>query len=372
MSRSIQVTLEQLMPRHSGALPPELLDLASSLLAQSRSKCSSLKAEEEIGRAYACANIACERLKTTLNLPKIEPRPPCPPKVYNRLYEYFDKTLLSGGGRKRRQRSDVQADDRVLPQRHTPTKEKSLEAFRTNRTSKGGLKYGSNKKDDRLPRWVGPAIRSICKEMDTTKAIPHVYAGVESVWLLPCPRDDRKDKAMEGKLPALVAAVWTHVVAQLKAVPIASATGMVQRKQLLDILNGLKDDGPTMQKIRNDEGWEAWETVALSHYKSWVAEIAKAWLDFDWFQNIPEGAGVSGNIDNSDAEDVQEELCSAEDILKKRKWQIAHNPRIGRMVHEIFEVDSEKSMEFMNWKRATLADIEVSGSNLDEMDTTSD
>jgi hypothetical protein len=42
------------------------------------------------------------------------------------------------------------------------------------------------------------------------------------------------------------------------------------------------------------------------------------------------------------------------------------------MVHEIFEVDSEKSMEFMNWKRATLADIEVSGSNLDEMDTTSD
>lgn len=61
MNRSVEQALTSLIPRHNGDLPTELIELASSLLAQSRNKASNLKAEEEIGRTYACANIACER-----------------------------------------------------------------------------------------------------------------------------------------------------------------------------------------------------------------------------------------------------------------------------------------------------------------------
>ena len=61
MSRPVEKALGEIIPRLSGPLPPELIELASSLLAQSRSKIANLKAEEEIGRTYACANIACER-----------------------------------------------------------------------------------------------------------------------------------------------------------------------------------------------------------------------------------------------------------------------------------------------------------------------
>lgn len=61
MSRPVEQALNNLIPRHPGALPPELIELARSLLAQSRSIAGTLKAEEEIGRTYACANIACER-----------------------------------------------------------------------------------------------------------------------------------------------------------------------------------------------------------------------------------------------------------------------------------------------------------------------
>lgn len=61
MSRPVEKVLNEIIPRLSGPLPPELIDLASALLAQSRSKIANLKAEEEIGRTYACANIACER-----------------------------------------------------------------------------------------------------------------------------------------------------------------------------------------------------------------------------------------------------------------------------------------------------------------------
>ena len=59
MDRSIAQALSGLAPTLND-LPPELLELAASLLAQSRSQ-GSLKAEEEIARSYACANLACER-----------------------------------------------------------------------------------------------------------------------------------------------------------------------------------------------------------------------------------------------------------------------------------------------------------------------
>lgn len=61
MDRAILQALNGLVPTISGPLPPELVNLATSLLAQSRNKASNLKAEEEIARTYACANIACER-----------------------------------------------------------------------------------------------------------------------------------------------------------------------------------------------------------------------------------------------------------------------------------------------------------------------
>lgn len=62
MNRSTEQALTSLIPRLNGPLPDELVQLAGSLVAQSRNRASNLKAEEEIGRIYACANIACERL----------------------------------------------------------------------------------------------------------------------------------------------------------------------------------------------------------------------------------------------------------------------------------------------------------------------
>lgn len=60
MNKPIEQALENLLPRYSDVLPPQLIELASSLVVQSRSKCS-LKADEEVARIYACANLACER-----------------------------------------------------------------------------------------------------------------------------------------------------------------------------------------------------------------------------------------------------------------------------------------------------------------------
>lgn len=61
MSRQIEQALLSLMPAQGDDLPPQLVGLAESLLAQSRHKASTLKAEEDIARLYACAHIACDR-----------------------------------------------------------------------------------------------------------------------------------------------------------------------------------------------------------------------------------------------------------------------------------------------------------------------
>ena len=63
---SIEQALTGLMPTLNGPLPPELMDLALSLLARSRNAAQSLKPDEEIARPYACAQLACERLDTDL------------------------------------------------------------------------------------------------------------------------------------------------------------------------------------------------------------------------------------------------------------------------------------------------------------------
>jgi origin recognition complex subunit 6 len=61
MSRAVQHDLLGLVPSIALPLPTELVNLTVSLLAQSRSKASTLKQDEEIARGYACAHIACER-----------------------------------------------------------------------------------------------------------------------------------------------------------------------------------------------------------------------------------------------------------------------------------------------------------------------
>lgn len=61
MSRPLEPTLLSLLPTYNEELPTELKELASSLLAQSKQRASTLKAEEEVARTFACAHIACER-----------------------------------------------------------------------------------------------------------------------------------------------------------------------------------------------------------------------------------------------------------------------------------------------------------------------
>jgi origin recognition complex subunit 6 len=67
-NRPVEQALATLLPTHADDLPQDLLSLALSLVAQSRSFSTSLRPEEEIARPYACAEIACRRYAHLLSL----------------------------------------------------------------------------------------------------------------------------------------------------------------------------------------------------------------------------------------------------------------------------------------------------------------
>src|SRR5271163_2248892 len=93
--------LASLLPSARQYTPPPapLLSLATSLLSTSHTLAPHLKPDEEIARAYACAEIACTRLQEKLRLPPtLKGRPPAPPRVYQKLLGFLQGRLDGVGG----------------------------------------------------------------------------------------------------------------------------------------------------------------------------------------------------------------------------------------------------------------------------------
>ncbi|KAK2736458.1 hypothetical protein FQN55_001634 [Onygenales sp. PD_40] len=219
-NKSLEQALANLLPTHAEALPPELIQHAASLLAQSRSYGSSLKPDEEIARPYACAEIACRRLSKKLKLPPLLGRPPCPPRVYKKLYNYLEQALLKASTGARRdtttttsasntpRKATVASTSLRTPSKATstpigtshkralPTTPSQKSASRPKAQAKGksnGISKKAVIKD--APTWTMPVIRRVCKTLSTrtptstpasrpaisTRLPPHIFAGISSI-----------------------------------------------------------------------------------------------------------------------------------------------------------------------------------------------
>lgn len=310
-------------------------------------------------------------LKTSLNLPKIEPRPPCPPRVYSKLYAYFDRELLSTKRKRGRPRKDASTPSRPLPERHAPSLEKGLEGFRVNRTPRKGLKFGDSMKGQRLPKWVTPAIRELCAGLDAGKAVPHVIAGVESILFLPCPalEDMEGDQTMQegqsaekvtrGKTPALIAAVLSFAIARLTGKETNAKEYNQRVKKAVTILRDIKEDEAMVKKIgEEEESWEGWERITKQDVDEWLQDIGtQGWLRMDWWENMADGSGVSGQVEDGygDGEDYVEQTG-----MTMRERQNVWVTRSGTMVQDEVDYFSEDKLErFARWKERMLVQIDM-------------
>ena len=323
MDRSITQALNGLIPTFNGPLPPELVELAASLLAQSRSKASSLKAEEEIARSYACANLACERcetpfsqvnadmrlsegyrLKQTLNLPKIQPRPPCPPRVYQKLYKYLDSALPA------RARRNVQAprarglDSTPVSSPAKPRTPAKQAHVRPDLTPKRKTPQRLASSSSEAPRWVMPAIRRLCKRMEAPAAPHHIFAGVSSILSAQAIASKNKATANAVKTPALIVAVFILATTRLSGAEMPASEYQRQRGQALQTLYELSGEEMAMEDVGN---------LDVDNCMRQVRD--QGWTEMDWFENIPAGAGLDVSNVIDEVADNNEDHAEGEQLL---------------------------------------------------------
>ncbi|KAL9631808.1 MAG: hypothetical protein Q9164_005693 [Protoblastenia rupestris] len=346
MDRSIAQALHGLIPALSGPLPPELLELSSSLLAQSRSKASSLKADEEIARSYACANIACERLKQSLSLPKIEPRPPCPPRVYQNLYKYLDGALpvgikrgarVSRGGEQASLQGSMPIKSRtpVKPTYTTPTRRKAVQSY--------GAKVD-------VPVWVMPVIRRLCKKLEAPAAPHHIYAGVSSIFAARSQDDGSMDQLGLIKIPALIIVVFFLVATRLAGIATPSKRYVYQRELALTMMKELAAQDVELEEVDNADVDALMRQVG-----------ARKWTEMDWFGNIQLGSGT--DIEEDEANIVDEGPLIPGTRRKIRILEESEpeylQPGLGTMMQDKVDyLSDERRRDYLEWKTDILLRIQ--------------
>ncbi|KAM0803005.1 origin recognition complex, subunit 6 [Usnea florida] len=348
---SMAQALMGLIPTLTSPLPPELVELAVSLLAQSRSKASNLKADEEIARSYACANLACERLKQSLALPKIEPRPPCPPNVYQKLYRYLDSALPAGTRRSARpsRHSTSTTTPHSSPAKpRTPAKATPLKP--DTRQKKTPQRLSATIIE--APAWTMPVIRHLCNKMEAPAAPHHIFAGVSSILA-------SQQQQSTIKIPALVVAVYVLVTTRLAGTETAPDEYRATRALALEIIKDATRDDETNMQVGN------------SDVDNCMREVKnQEWTQMDWFRNITPGLGVGlaaaaeDDADEGSGDDSANEgafLPLTRRSLGRRGSleQDYLQAGLGTMMRDQVDYLSDnRRLEYQAWKRKILIQIE--------------
>ncbi|PHH77126.1 hypothetical protein CDD82_3656 [Ophiocordyceps australis] len=350
MGRQIELALLSLMPSWGSDLPSALVDLAESLMAQSQHRASTLKADEEIARHYACANIACDRLKVALDLPPIQARPPVPPRIYRRLYMHLDNVLPRQSAAQRSSRRRVSMENGAgsssagsgpLPSRLTPTKDASLAPFRPNKEPKAAARRHA------LHPWIPPVLRFLCAETDSRRFMPTMLAGVECI-VTPGGRMTQ-DAWTKTHVSQVVAAVYFYVMMRVRALSTKEwldRSGYVPlRKTILGLMKQARTQ-VQIKQVDEAQAWRDWQAIKPTDFDEAVAHVKdQDWLLSDWYEAIAHVAQDGGHGEAEAAEARQEAA-----LIPER--------RADTMLQEKYDYISEaRRREYRQWRESMLSQI---------------
>ncbi|KAL5114693.1 hypothetical protein ACEQ8H_007427 [Pleosporales sp. CAS-2024a] len=344
---SVEQALMGLVPALNGPLPPELIDLAFSLLARSRSVAHSLKADEEIARPT----------KKRFNLPTIVSRPPCPPRIYKKLYNYLSSALPASDTTRepqtpRKQRANPATDSAARATPKTPVT--------GTRTPHSTTKSAAA---DDMPDWVMAAIRKLVRAFAYPSAAPHVFSGVESTLPLlarmsvpaaetPSQRGGASRvpvKAASAPLRALsdcrirglIIVIFLYTFSRMKNVEVVPEDYSVWRRTAIDTML----DMATAEEITYaDLSLEADELMPLAK--------TEGWLNMQWYLNvmplqhdedaIMQGIEVSGPVKKSAV----------------ATWGASDYIGLGTMMQDATDYLGDRRREdFANWKEKIMARV---------------
>lgn len=290
------------------------------------------------------------RTKKRFNLPTIVSRPPCPPRIYKKLYNYLSSALPASEATREPQ---------------TPSKRAAAASASTRTTLKtpltGRRTPRSTKKPDAfaIPDWVMPAIRKLVKAFDFASAAPHVFTGVESTLPLlarmstataesPSKRPRRANASSasptglsDGRIKGLIAIIFLYVFTRMKNVEVVPEEYKVWRRTALDTLLAV----PTAEEITYDDlSLEAEELMPMAK--------AQGWLDMEWFEN------VEPLEDDADAmEGVEVTQASKKSTMAKSGG--SDYIGLGTMMQDATDYLGDRQREdFKRWKAQVMARVQ--------------
>lgn len=264
-------------------------------------------------------------------------------------------------------------------QRGTPSKEQSFKSFSTStptkttpshRTPKRGLKYGSkSEKDSKIPKWVEPVTRYLCKEMETPKAFPHILAGVETLLTAPCPKPEVEPIVSEelgnSRIPALIASIWFLVVVRMRRKEDRGVETSQRQKMAREVIERAKGEEWVVKRVADgEEEWRGWEEVEVKDVMGWNREVnGRGWKEGDWWLNVPEAGGVEGEmVDANMEQELDREVGEEDEVLvagRERKPDTMYQAKYDYL-------SADKRAEYREWKEEILAMMqELRGQNED-------
>jgi origin recognition complex subunit 6 len=351
--------------------PPTLLSSCESLLALSRQRARHLKPEEEIARAHACAEIACERLRAPLRLPPTKKGgAPAKPVVYKKLLGFLEKVLEDAGtgtprGTPKRKRDDGEGETprnvrrRLDVEVETPTKSTG----KRDGGFLGAIKAGSAKEKEaegEAPEFVMPAIRKLCRVFKTPELAPHVYVGTcivlksENLW----PQtDETSQEKFESNIISLVGGLYLMVLTRMQR-------GHMNKK----VYFGVRDKTvETFDVLSNGQEIASWIRKTKESYckgQDWYESIPKAVFDFS-MQNM--SGDVTTTAEEAPEDIVEVDLDGMEDsAFSRRKAIDPHEedpegvllPGLGTMMSDIVNwLSDERKEAYQSWKAELLKQI---------------
>lgn len=227
------------------------------------------------------------RSKKRFNLPSIVSRPPCPPRIYKKLYNYLSSALPSSDATREPQTPSKKTESASAPTRTTP--KTPLSGRMTPRTAR---KVEGNVAE--IPDWVMPAIRSLVKAFDYSSAAPHVFTGIESILPLlarmstaaaetPSKRPKQtlatsqgsSDTVSDVRTFALIVVVFLYVFTRMKDVDVSPDQYQQWR---VTAINTLLSTPAAKDMPYDDLSLKAQEMMPIAR--------AEGWLQMDWFINV--------------------------------------------------------------------------------------
>ncbi|KAL1599520.1 hypothetical protein SLS60_007323 [Paraconiothyrium brasiliense] len=348
---TIEQALTGLIPTLSGTLPPELVDLALSLLARSRSVAHSLKPDEEIARP----------LKKRLNLPAITPRPPCPPRIYKKLYNYLESALPAPAATVREPQTPRKNASSAPPSaRGTPKTPRTPLSAKP--TPKSTRRDGS--KDRELPGWVAPTIRALLRAFQYPNAAGHIYTGVEIILPL-LARMSAAAAETPSKRPRRAAAISQPSISEISESRILGLIAVVS----FYVLNRMLDQDITPEQFTEwrDKAVEtllkspAAKDVSKADLEAEVETLMpmaqeEGWVRMEWFLNVlPPSAEEMEGVEMTNG---------APPVIANRSRSLrdggSSHIGLGTMMQDATDYLGERQREdYARWKAGIMARVEA-------------